>query len=353
MYGAPTPSRARFVILLMAFIGGVALFGVYFAPSGDVAPGPNASGRPSLALGGLLSLALGGLLPGTMPGLNRTPASGCTPAQQEIFGKDVVVDTDQWYCGHLSDYGGNVTILGRVSGDVIAAGGNVVVSGEVDGRVLAFGGNITLQSSAHIGGDVQALGGDINASPGAHVGGQINHGMITDQFGIPNFKTIIPVHLDWADVLFWAFSGLISALFLPSQLIRVRLMARRQPAGSLFLGLLAYAIGIVAAVVLVLTCLGIPLALAIGAVLWGGSIFGTAALGLWLGSALVPGASQYRRGPFVLATVIGVTLLAIASTAPVVGGVIRVLVSTAGLGSVLLTIATMRHPSAARRRALV
>lgn len=345
MHGAPTPSRARFVILLMAFIGGIALFGVYFAPSGVVVPDPNAPGRPSLASGGLLA--------GAVPGLNWTLASGCSPAQQEIFGKDVVVDTDQWYCGHLSDYGGNVTILGRVSGDVIAAGGNIVVSGEVDGRVLAFGGNITLQSGAHIGGDVQALGGDISASPGAHVGGQINRGMITDQFGIPNIKSVIPVHLDWADVLFWAFSGLISALFLPSQLIRVRLMARRQPAGSLFLGLLAYAVGIVAAVVLVLTCLGIPLALAIGVVLWGGSIFGTAALGLWLGSVLVPGASEYRRGPFVLATVTGVTLLAIASTAPVIGGVIRVLVSTAGLGSVLLTIATMRHPSAARRRALV
>jgi hypothetical protein len=345
MHGAPSPSRARFALLVAAFLGGVALFGVFFAPSRHVGSSLSAPDR--------LSQATGGLLAGVAPGVNRALATDCTPSQQEIFGKDVVVDTDQWYCGHLSVYGGNVTILGRVSGDVIVAGGNAVVAGEVDGRVLTCGGNITLQPGAHIGGDVQALGGDVNASPGAVVGGQINRGMITDQLGIPNIKTIIPVHLDWADVLFWAFSGLIIALFLPSQLIRVRLMARRQPAGSLLLGLLAYAIGIVAAVVLVLTCLGIPLALAIGVVLWGGSIFGTAALGLWLGSALVPGASEYRRLPFVLATVIGVMLLAIASTAPVIGGVIRVVVSTAGLGSVLLTIATMRHPSAARRRALV
>ncbi|MGE5334197.1 MAG: hypothetical protein ACM3N4_05815 [Nitrososphaerota archaeon] len=263
------------------------------------------------------------------------------------------MDTQQWYCDHVTDYGGNITVLGRVSSDVMAVGGDIAVSGEVDGRVLALGGNVTLLPGARIGGDVQAVGGSVSRSPGVVVGGQVDSGITTDQFLPTNFTSIIPVRLDWADVLFWAFSGLIISLFLPSQLIRVRLMARRQPVGSLFIGALAYAIGLVSALVLVLTCLGIPLALAIGIVLWGGSIFGTAALGLWLGSALVPGATRYKRLPFIMATVLGVTLLAIASTAPVVGGIIRVLVSAAGLGAVLLTIMTIRHPSSRRRHALM
>lgn len=347
MRASHTIPHARYAILLAALLGGIMLFGVAIAPSWHNTPHDDYPDELALASG---------------PGANHTDAApawsgalrmSCTPADHDIFGKDVVVDTQQWYCGHVTDYGGNVTVLGRVNGDVVAVGGSVVVSGEVDGRVLALGGNVRLLPGAHIGGDVQAVGGSVSSAPGVEVGGRIDPGMSTDQFALPNFTNIIPVRLEWGDVIFWAFSGLIISLFLPSQLIRVRFMARRQPLGSLFIGLLAYVIGLAAALVLVLSCLGIPLALAIGVVLWGGSIFGTAALGLWIGSALIPGAMSRRRLPFILATVLGVTLLAIGSTAPVVGGIIRVLVSCVGLGAVLLTIATMRHPSPARRRALV
>lgn len=339
----PSP-RARHALLLAAFLGGMAIFGVAFAPHQLNSTPATYPGKLALASGGLAVRAP----------FARTSAQpdSCTPTDNDIFGKDIVIEAQQWICGHVTDYGGNITVLGRVGSDVVALGGNIAISGEVDGRVLALGGNVTLLPGARIGGDVQAVGGEISRSPGVDVGGQVVRGMSTDQFSLPNFTSIIPVRLDWSDVLFWVFSGLVISLFMPSQLLRVRLMARRQPIGSLFLGLLAYIVGLIAALVLVLSCLGIPLALAIGVVLWGGSIFGTAALGFWLGSALVPGATTYRRFPFILATVIGVTLLAIASTAPVIGGIIRVLVSTAGLGAVLLTIATMRHPSPARRRAL-
>ncbi len=346
MRASETSPHARYMILLAAFLGGIALFGVVFVLASPHHNGTHTE-QPDR-----LTLASGGLLAGAAPTRTNAQLTSCTPSSLDIFGKDVVIDAHQWYCGHVTDYGGGITVLGRVSSDVVAVGGDIAISGEVDGRVLALGGNITLLPGAHVAGDVQAVGGSVSSSPGVVVGGQIDRGISTDQFTIPNITSIIPVRLDWADVMFWAFSGLVISLFLPSQLIRVRLMARRQPVGSLFFGLLAYVIGLVAAIVLVLSCLGIPLALAIGVVLWGGSIFGTAALGLWIGSALVPGATQYRRFPFILATVIGVTLLAIACTAPIIGGIIRALVSTAGLGAVLLTIATMRHPSPARRRAL-
>lgn len=344
MRASNSSPRTHYAILLAALLGGIALLGIAFSL-------PPQSKTPSDYPYGL-ALSSGVTLAGMAPARNGANLTECTPADHDIFSKDFVVDTTQWFCGHVTDYGGNVTVLGRVSSDVVAVGGNVVVSGEVDGRVLALGGNITLLPGARIGGDVQAVGGSVSRSPGVEVGGRIDRGISTDRFSLPDFTTIVPVRLDWADVIFWAFSGLVASLFLPSQLIRVRFMARRQPLGSLFIGLLAYGIGLISAIVLVLSCLGIPLALAIGVVLWGGSIFGTSALGLWVGSALLPGAAQYKRVPFILATVIGVTLLAIASTAPVIGGFIRIIVSCAGLGAVLLTIATMRHPSPARRRAL-
>lgn len=344
MRASDTSPYARYMLLLAVVLGGVALFGVAFASTHQRETHAAHLER--------LTLASGGLLAGAAPIEHSARLTSCTPSSLDTFGKDVVVDAHQWYCGHVTAYGGGVTVLGRVSSDVVAVSGDIAVSGEVDGRVLALGGNVTLLPGAHIGGDVQVVGGSISRSPGVVVGGQIDRGITTDQLSFSSITSIIPVRLDWADVIFWAFSGLVISLFLPSQLIRVRLMARHRPVGSLFIGLLAYAIGLIAAIVLVLSCLGIPLALAIGVVLWGGSIFGTAALGLWLGSALTPGAARYKRLPFIVATIVGVTLLAIACTAPVIGGIIRVLVSTAGLGAVLLTIVTMRHPSPGRRRAL-
>ena len=339
---------SRYALLLAAILGGIAVFGVVYAAPWQA--GAVSAGQPPLP-----PLAYGGLrgnpanTAGMAYGAGSAQRTGCTPGGHDIFGKDFVVDTQQWFCDHVTDYGGTITVLGRVSSDVVAVGGNLVVSGEIEGRALALGGNVTLLPGAHIGGDVQAVGGSVSRSPGVRVDGQVDAGMTGGQFSLPNITTIIPVRLDWADVIFWAFSGLVVALFLPSQLVRVQVMARRQPIGSLFLGLLAYVVGLVSALVLVLTCLGIPLALAIGVVLWGGSIFGTAALGHWLGSALTPGALRHKRFPFVLATVIGVTLLAIAATAPVVGGLIRAVVSMVGLGAVLLTVATMRRPAARRR----
>jgi hypothetical protein len=341
--------RTRYALLLAAFVSGIAVLGAAVVLPWNTWLYGNGTDRVSSDRLVLSSRPM----TGNAPHWNRVPLSTCTPENHDVFGNDVVVDTEQWYCGHVTDYGGDITVLGRVSNDVTAVGGNIVVSGEVDGRVLALGGNVMLQPGAHIAGDVQTYGGSVSRSPGVEVDGRIDRGISTDQFSLPHFTSIIPVRLDWADVIFWAFSGLIISLFLPSQLIRVRLMARHQPLGSLFIGLLAYVIGVVAALVLVLSCLGIPLALAIGVVLWGGSIFGTAALGLWLGSALVPGAGSHRRLPFIMATVIGITMLAIASSAPVIGGIIRVLVSCAGLGAVLLSIVAMRHPSPARRRVLV
>ena len=348
-----TPTRSA--ILLVALLGGIAVFGLVAPPPWQGQGQGQGQGQAYAAVASYPTLAYNGL-PGSPAdvahNIARAQPGGCAPGGHDIFGRDFVVDSQQWYCDHVTDYGGTVTVLGHVSSDVVAVGGDIIVSGVIDGRALALGGNVTLLPGARVGGDVQAVGGSVNRSPGALVEGQVAPGTATDQFALPNITTIIPVRLDWADVIFWAFAGLMIALFLPSQLTRVQMIARHQPVGSLFLGLMAYIVGLAAALVLVLSCLGIPLALAIGVVLWGGSIFGTAALGHWIGSALTPGAMRHKRFPFVLATVIGVTLLAIASTAPVVGGIIRAMVSMVGLGAVLLTFATMRHPAASRRRAL-
>ncbi|HEU5349180.1 MAG TPA: polymer-forming cytoskeletal protein, partial [Ktedonobacterales bacterium] len=168
MRAARTHPRARYAVLLAAFLGGIAVFGIIFAPSWNQI----AQTQPA----NNLRMASGGLPADAAPSWRGIQAERCTPGNQDVFGKDTIVDTQQWYCDHITAYGGDITVLGRVSSDVVAVGGNIAISGEVDGRVLALGGNVTLLPGAHIGGDVQAIGGTVSRSPGVVVGGQIDRG---------------------------------------------------------------------------------------------------------------------------------------------------------------------------------
>ena len=132
-----TPTRSA--ILLAALLGGIAVFGLVLAPLGQI----SGSALTHTGEAPYLALAYSGV-PGISGGVthttDRAQTDGCTPGGHDIFGRDFVVDSQQWYCDHVTDYGGTVTVLGHVSSDVVAVGGDVVVSGVIDGRALSRSG---------------------------------------------------------------------------------------------------------------------------------------------------------------------------------------------------------------------
>jgi cytoskeletal protein CcmA (bactofilin family) len=85
-------------------------------------------------------------------------------------GNDITVAANETVDDDLYAFGGNVTILGRVTGSVIAAGNNVTIGGEVGGDVMAAGSTIIV--TGPVRGSVRAAGQLV------HVGGAVERDVV-------------------------------------------------------------------------------------------------------------------------------------------------------------------------------
>jgi hypothetical protein len=271
------------------------------------------------------------------------PATACTETNRASIGKAVVVAEQELICGHVSAFNGNITVLGRVDGDVTAVGGGITISGDVEGSVTAINGDVDLLPTAHVSGDIQTVNGEVHRDDGAYVGGTIRRNSAPGDL-LPQHWLRLPdgAEFPWLGVLFWALAGSVVVLLFPHQLALVRQTARRQLVESFFTGLLVGLAGILVTFLLVVTCLGIPIALLVAGVLWVGVVVGTVALGYLLGMRLLGLVSRGDRHPLG-ATLLGVTLLTLLEAAPCVGGVLMALVSCTALGASSLTLLRSRR----------
>ena len=337
-------------VLLISAIAGFALFSLsngvpanpVFVPSqsgpvGSLVPhSPSSPSSPSSAAQAPVIGAAG------------TPGA-CVSGNRDTFGKSVTVDVDEWVCGNVSVYGGSATVLGHVNGNVTVVGGSADIAGRVDGNVTAIGGSIHLRSGATVGGNVDAVGGSITRSAGATVNGNVEQGLVGGATAPHWLGVFDGASFPWFHVLFWALAGLIVAVVFPAPLRRVRDVARREPAMSFVAGLAALFFGVLAALVLFITCLGIPIALLMVLALWLAWIVGTVALGYWIGEGLLRMGSTHDRAP-VVAAVLGVTLLSLFEAIPCLGGVISFVAGFMGLGASALALLYSRRATAWRSR---
>jgi hypothetical protein len=194
------------------------------------------------------------------------PSSGKTGNIMRI-GTDVHIEKDQ-----------------VVSGDLLAMGGDVTVDGHVEGDVVAMGGDVHLSETARVDGDVACLGGELTEEPGASIGGQRVTAMglrgkhalrghrvrpERDWGGWNGFwsATRIASSFVWLfifTVIAWGFASLA-----PGRTAAAHQTMRREPALSMGIGALVWALFVPSVVALALviailciTIIGIPLALA-------------------------------------------------------------------------------------------
>jgi len=206
-------------------------------------------------------------------------------------GEDIVIERGQHVLGHVFAMGGNITIKGVVEDDVVA-----------------MGGDVTLEDGAIVRGDVVSLGGAVHKATTATVlGSNVTVGGLPRSFFA--FRT-----LDWigngvrfltalVKLAFWLLIGWVVVMISP---VRSRLILdeiAQRPGMSIlwgFLGILLLVPATVAvalaAVLLVVTIIGIPVAVllllgyclaVVVVMLWGG-VLGASALGEWLVRRLSP-----------------------------------------------------------------
>src|SRR5579859_591420 len=313
-------------------------------------------------LGAPQSLSSVSAVPGTaklltQPGVYAGPvsgaalaAAGCASGDRTVWGDSLTVRGSDQICGNVDVYGGSAIVNGGVTGNVTVVGGSAIVNGAVTGNVTAVGGSIILGASADVGGNVDALGGDVRKAPTAIVGGNIEHGYVfhgVSPLSWLGFTGGFVIH--WWNMLFWGLAGALAAIFFPHQLRTVRSVVRRAPVMSFVAGLATLVIGVVVALVLFITCIGIPVALVLGIAMWLAWVLGTVAIGLWIGEGLFRLSGSPDRSP-VLASVMGVLLLTVCESVPCVGGILGLAAGCTGLGASALALLHTRRAVAMRSR---
>ena len=251
----------------------------------------------------------------------------------------------------------------KVRGDVIVIGGEITVRGSVTGNVVAIGNDIHITSTGKIDGDAVTVGGHIRQDAGGTV-----HGSFVDTYGF------WPTHFMWrgnrfawflfslAGVVFLVTISVLVGLVLPKNVDRVELQARTSFGMSFLVGLITQIALPVVFILLLITIIGIPVALILVPL----AVIGLLFLG-FTGVAKAVGQGAEERGlrlggsslALIAVGVLTIELISIAGRAigivgdlftplamaiRLAGGLVVYVAWTTGLGAALMTRFGTRTP---------
>jgi hypothetical protein len=202
--------------------------------------------------------------------------------------------------GSIIRFGEDITIEENecVDGDLVAFGADITVRGLVAGDVAVIGGDLHLEATGVIKGDVATVGGQIHQEPGSEIRGQrvgvgpvvpifipIRLSYFSSRHALPSFVSFgIPL------IVMISFSLLVVALvafFAPRSVQRIQEAIQLAPLKSFLLGFLAIILFLPLFIILLITIIGIPVALIIQPIAYSlASIMGFAGVSLFVGARL-------------------------------------------------------------------
>ena len=290
----------------------------------------------------LLALFLGGwkvfssLFPSLAPGGGQASSGrgDCTStANSPSFGADVIIDQREVACSDLISFGGTVAINGDVRGNVVAFGGKVIVDGTVDGNINTYGGIVTLQNGSHVHGDIHLYGGRWIRESSAQLDGVV---VDNTQRGDALFGGRGGFSFPFLSLVMWIALGLLLTSLLPEHVLFVRTTVATRARRSLLVGLLSALLAPALLTVLIALILPIPLAIIVALGLLAAWALGTVAVGWLIGDYLLRTlAPQQHSRPIQI--IVGVTILALASSLPGIGWLITLATGLLGFGAVFLS----------------
>lgn len=266
--------------------------------------------------------------------------------------------------GDRVGHGSVVVAQGEQVGDAVALGGSLTVRGWVTGDAVAFGGSVRLLPGARVDGDVTAFGGSINVEPGAVAmgdrtalgergrpggmralegpNGGVGSVPASESFVERWLKNVRETTRDLIRHVAHMFGLylvliLLGAVMLGVAPLRTRALAATvaaHPVRSLGLGLLVSLVAAIVLAILAVTVVGIPAAAVIAAALGIAALLGLTAVSILVGE-LLP--IESLRGRHYLKLLIGAGVLVMLISIPYVGGVIGLIATILGLGSVAFT----------------
>jgi hypothetical protein len=258
------------------------------------------------------------------------------------LGPDAVVN------GSASLAGGSIAVKGTIQGSLHAAGGQITIDAPIAGDASIAGGTLNLGPAARIAGRLHFRGGELHQDPAAQVVGGVEHkrGRLSHHHEIAKGDELTRGWA-WTTGLVVLAALLAGALPGPSQ--RLALELRERPWLTPLLGLLALTAIPVAAVLMMITIIGIPIGL-LALVLYAGLLLlGYVWLAVVLGGLLLDrfkaetaALTAWRIGAAALAMIV----LAIVVRVPLLGGPVKFAALVVGVGMIVGAVLRRVHPPA-------
>jgi cytoskeletal protein CcmA (bactofilin family) len=262
--------------------------------------------------------------------------------------------------------GGNINISGKILSDVIVLGGNVNITKEsvIEGDVIVYGGTIkidgevkknikgnsgTMEIRGKIGKDVDISCGTLTLRPDCVISGNLNYisdseakiqGKVEGEVTHKTFKQVgRKVNIrriligKIISLLSLILIGLILIFLFPQKSNQTADTLQTKPFVSLGIGFALLFLIPIICILLLITVIGIPLALITIALyiisLYISKIF----VGLYAGKKLLIYFTKRKEVPLVQCLIIGLIAILIIINIPIIGGILNFIIILFGLGA--------------------
>lgn len=326
------------------------------APAPAVAPAPAAAPAPETPLHEIGAASPAAAAPTAEPGERHHRHHGGDDNDRVSVGSATYVGPDERVEGNAVAVMGSLTVDGSVHENAVAVMGTNTINGKVEGDAVAVLGDLTLGPKARVDGDAVCVGGQIIKDPSAVVGGNsvaplgalgvFHHGTASSwwEHGLSKGRpfAIGPnLHLLWIANLFMAALYLLLAFLFPGGIRKCADTLEHRPGIVFLTGILAILATPVLFVLLLVTIVGIPVALVVLPLsVVACVLFGKAALYSFVGRAIV-GRDKHPA----LALLVGVAVIVALCFIPILGLMVWALVTFLGFACALTALFTSTKPA--------
>lgn len=270
--------------------------------------------------------------------------------------------------GDVIAVGGTVRVNGTVGGKVVLVGGRVDVNGTVQRNAIVTGGEVVFGPGARIGRDAEVQAGTfttmgaVNGTLGVQAGTFTNSGTAgtlrsetgRDRgdrenragnwtgFGPEPFAGLgaliatIAAVVSLLVTIGYLVLGLLLLAFVPGAARAVEERVLDRPLPSFVFGLVALIVAVIAGVILLVTVVGVPIAVFGWLVVIAGVMLAGLVVSLALGR-IVAGKTGIGDNRYAL-FVIGFVILNVIYLIPILGGLVKAVVVCIGFGAIIITL---------------
>lgn len=251
-------------------------------------------------------------------------------------GQTLTLSSKSKLAGEVALAGQNVSIDSDVAKDVSVAGQNTNLNGKAGSNVNLAVSSLALGANAKVAGNLTYWSNEDLKIDQQKVAGKIDH----KQPAHPERKRA-PWAAKAVNTLFWLLSATLLALLLswlfprPLTVLTDQMLDRPWP--SIGWGFVSLLLAPIVMLLLALSMVGIPAALLLGTVWIGFVTLNAIWLGLALGRYLMMTRRPHRHS-LTAAAAVGVPIVVIAASLPVLGGLISLVGMAWGLGALVLSV---------------